>query len=489
MGMASACNSKSDQPEEIVVTPSTTAVKAFTLKANSAVLSNLDSVFFSIDLDNGVIFNADSLPKGTNITKLIPVITFANSMSEVKIEMEGGSEKTGTVDYLESPNDTIDFSGKVTLNVTAADGINKYSYRIKVNVHKEVPDSMMWDKLGVSDLPSRLKGAVAQKTVIRDKKVFTLIEESDASFTLASTSNIGEGSWSKESVTIPFSPEIESLTATSEAFWMLDSDGNLYTSADAKTWSATGERWITLVGSYLDRVIGVKDAGGHLTHCHYPASDMIADTPVDPDFPPISEVGTEVDRESLHPLPHGHICRRRHRFRKCVFRCVGVRRFFLGNNKQCRHTGAEGGHSREIRALSQHQQGVCKKQYDAWLIIGGSLADGSFNSSLFISLNNGVNWQKGSSAMQLPDYFPHLTGADGIVADSYLKADLSDAWKRMPSRSAGRWMKPSYSVDGDNITWECPYIYFLGGTLPDGGTMSSEIWRGVLARLTFTPII
>lgn len=170
MGMASACNSKSDQPEEIVVTPSTTAVKAFTLKANSAVLSNLDSVFFSIDLDNGVIFNADSLPKGTNITKLIPVITFANSMSEVKIEMEGGSEKTGTVDYLESPNDTIDFSGKVTLNVTAADGINKYSYRIKVNVHKEVPDSMMWDKLGVSDLPSRLKGAVAQKTVIRDKK-------------------------------------------------------------------------------------------------------------------------------------------------------------------------------------------------------------------------------------------------------------------------------------------------------------------------------
>lgn len=121
MGMASACNSKSDQPEEIVVTPSTTAVKAFTLKANSAVLSNLDSVFFSIDLDNGVIFNADSLPKGTNITKLIPVITFANSMSEVKIEMEGGSEKTGTVDYLESPNDTIDFSGKVTLNVTAAD--------------------------------------------------------------------------------------------------------------------------------------------------------------------------------------------------------------------------------------------------------------------------------------------------------------------------------------------------------------------------------
>ena len=84
----------------------------------------------------------------------------------------------------------------------------------------------------------------------------------------------------------------------------------------------------------------------------------------------------------------------------------------------------------------------------------------------FISLNNGVNWQKGSSAMQLPDYFPHLTGADGIVADSYLKADLSDAWKRMPSRSAGRWMKPSYSVDGDNITRECPYIYFTGGTLP-----------------------
>lgn len=488
MGMASACNSKSDQPEEIVVTPSTTAVKAFTLKANSAVLSNLDSVFFSIDLDNGVIFNADSLPKGTNITKLIPVITFANSMSEVKIEMEGGSEKTGTVDYLESPNDTIDFSGKVTLNVTAADGINKYSYRIKVNVHKEVPDSMMWDKLGVSDLPSRLKGAVAQKTVIRDKKVFTLIEESDASFTLASTSNIGEGSWSKESVTIPFPPEIESLTATSEAFWMLDSDGNLYTSADAKTWSATGERWITLVGSYLDRVIGVKDAGGHLTHCHYPASDMIADTPVDPDFPLYQRSELRSIENPYTPYPtaifaggvtaSGNVS-------SDVWAFDGSSWATINNAGIPALKGAtlvKYVHYRNTNKV------FVKKQYDAWLIIGGSLADGSFNSSLFISLNNGVNWQKGSSAMQLPDYFPHLTGADGIVADSYLKADLSDAWKRMPSRSAGRWMKPSYSVDGDNITWECPYIYFLGGTLPDG-TMSSEIWRGVLARLTFTPII
>ena len=50
------------------------AVTRFYLKADSKVMNNLDSVFFSIDLENGVIFNADSLPKGTKISTLIPLL-------------------------------------------------------------------------------------------------------------------------------------------------------------------------------------------------------------------------------------------------------------------------------------------------------------------------------------------------------------------------------------------------------------------------------
>ncbi|MDE6772923.1 MAG: hypothetical protein K2J49_10010, partial [Muribaculaceae bacterium] len=165
MGVAASCNSKETSSDDVAVTISTVAIKNFNLKADTKVIDKLDSVFFSIDLDHGVIFNADSLPKGTSIDKLIPVITFSTGMSKAEIVMSGGSEEEKKVDYLENPNDTIDFTRDVTLNVTAADGVNNYTYRIKVNVHEQEPDSLMWDKMAVAKLPSRLPSPISQKSV------------------------------------------------------------------------------------------------------------------------------------------------------------------------------------------------------------------------------------------------------------------------------------------------------------------------------------
>ena len=54
------------------------------IKPNSKLLANLDSVFFTIDLNRGLIFNADSLPKDTKITKLVPNIGTSGSS---KIEL------------------------------------------------------------------------------------------------------------------------------------------------------------------------------------------------------------------------------------------------------------------------------------------------------------------------------------------------------------------------------------------------------------------
>ncbi|MDE6768118.1 MAG: hypothetical protein K2J78_00160, partial [Muribaculaceae bacterium] len=53
LGSATSCNEKSKDTDEIAVTVSTVAVKSFNLKADTKVLSDLDSVFFSIDLNNG----------------------------------------------------------------------------------------------------------------------------------------------------------------------------------------------------------------------------------------------------------------------------------------------------------------------------------------------------------------------------------------------------------------------------------------------------
>ena len=107
-------------------------------------MSGLDSVFFSIDTKNGIIFNADSLPKGTDVKKLKTKIQFYNAVSVAEYTMENGTHRTGTSDYRTQPNDTIDFTGDVSLKVVSGDSKTQLTYRIKVNVHKMDPDSLAY---------------------------------------------------------------------------------------------------------------------------------------------------------------------------------------------------------------------------------------------------------------------------------------------------------------------------------------------------------
>ena len=120
--ITSACNSNSsDDPYAI---SSDVTVLGFSLKKDISILSGIDSVFFSIDLQKGLIFNADSLPKGTDITRLIPIISYPSTVMSATITMSDGSYKTGSIDYKNNPSDSIDFSGKVILTLIAQDGFS-----------------------------------------------------------------------------------------------------------------------------------------------------------------------------------------------------------------------------------------------------------------------------------------------------------------------------------------------------------------------------
>ncbi len=489
VGGISSCNkSTTTVDDEVTVTISNVAVKSFSLKADSKVMANLDSVFFSIDLDNGVIFNADSLPKGTSVEKLIPVITFSSSVSEAEISMTGGSEDEKKVNYLENPSDTIDFSRDVKLNVTSADGTNKYTYRLKVNVHNLDSDSLIWDKLSETRLPSRLDNPVAQKSLERDGIVYTLIEENDGSYTWATSTSMEDAQWDKVQLDLQFMPNIASLVNTPASFWILDDDGNLYESADGNEWSETGEKWITLIGAYNGSVLGVKDAEGTMMHCHYPASVSIEDSEMDPDFPLYnrSEFRTIETKWSGDPTA-----------------------FFVGGEtatgETSNHTWAfDGSNWATIDAQStpaiegatlfkyivyrRTSNNLKQKAYDAWILMGGVLENGDYNRKTYISFDNGVTWNAGSDALSLPDKLPGSVGSNAVVLYSSLDADLADAWKKVATKSLPTRANLSYTIDGYDITWECPYIYMMGGVTTSGELLDS-IWRGVLARLTFTPII
>ncbi|MDE5774594.1 MAG: hypothetical protein K2H86_09100, partial [Muribaculaceae bacterium] len=284
--LMTGCNAKSEDEEPENQPSVSVAVRSFKLNPNARVLANLDSVFFSIDLDRGIIFNADSLPKGTDIEKLVPVITFPSTVETAEIIMEGGNRMEGIVNYKTNPSDTIDFSGRVTLRLTANKGSLSRDYQIRVNVHKAVADSIMWDKMASSALPSRLADPRAQKTVAMGETIYTLIEEHDATYTLSKTRDVASANWTKKVVSLPEQVSVTSFTATESALFILGRSGALLTSADGETWSSTGVSWVHIIGGYGKSLLGISQAtGGVYMHDMYPAGSDFVSKPIAQDFP------------------------------------------------------------------------------------------------------------------------------------------------------------------------------------------------------------
>ena len=264
-----ACNEKEDEAVDTYTPTESVAVSKFSLQANNTVMANLDSVYFSIDLNNGVIFNADSLPLGTDVKSLVANISFPSSVTTATVEMTGGKHRTGSFDYKANSSDTIDFTGKVTLTLATENNIKK-TYRLKVNVHKSKPDSIVWDKTGYAPLPAVSASPKDQKTVRADDRIMSLIRENDGSLTLASTNDISSARWTTTAVNPGFLPQVRSLTVCDGKFYILSDTGELYTSDDAVTWTSLARHWSSIIGEYGNRLLGIALDNGVFTHVSYP---------------------------------------------------------------------------------------------------------------------------------------------------------------------------------------------------------------------------
>ncbi|MDE5869319.1 MAG: hypothetical protein K2H18_03720, partial [Muribaculaceae bacterium] len=462
LGIAS-CNKKEDEPkdetETIVYLPNV-AVTSFKLKSDRNVMRGLDSVFFSIDLENGVIYNADSLPKGTPINKLVPVISYSSSIKSASIMMEGGTTRNDTVDYIKHPGDSIDFTGKVQLMIATDKNEMQKTYTLKVNVHKQDPDSLVWDEVALAQLPSRLSSPRNQKTVDINGKAVAFIEENNGSFTFSSSEDLFSDSWIKTEVTVPFTPQIRSFAASTDALYLLDSDGKLHTSTDGTNWTDTGEVWTKIIGGYLDTAVGLKTTPNGLYYAQYPLKNLEV-VPVDKDFPIDGHSNFAVHSNKWSSSPIG-------------FFCGGV----LADGSLSDQTWAFDG----TTWISLSQKGfpalkgaslipyyafrkttasaLYPTEFNAWMVLGGEKEDGSFNRTVYISYDSGVNWREGDALLQLPSIIPAMTECDNIVKFTTESTNLSDAWKIMARKGSA---KIRWNVDGDILTWECPYIYLIGG--------------------------
>lgn len=484
----SACNDDSDDPGD-VIDPARNAVMitSFNLQKNDSILSNLDSVYFSIDLDRAVVFNADSLPKGTRVNRLQLNIGLS-TVKKAEITMPGSKGQDTVVNYLTNSTDSIDFSrGSVKLHLESASGDVTRDYTIFVNVHKMDPDKMAWGDLQGDKLPTSLSNAVAQRTVEFGKEIICFSQQG-SSFCRAITSNPDNASWSKSSVTLPAGAKLSTLTAGATKLFVTDAADKLYESADKGiTWTATGASMTYIYGCIADKAIGnLKGASGY-TYVTYPASTtsaVSADAPVELTSQALTYT-TEWSENPMLIVSGGKTAARR---------IVGGTWAYDGT--QWANITLNSLPALQAPAVVPY---FAYKTSAAWrvtkqsvlLAFGGLLSDGTDNKKTYISYDMGVHWTVASDLMQLPANIAVGRQADAIVFTQRKTATPSARWNEIAAVQLPVWYEVQSQATGRAVApvteWDCPYIYVFGG-INASDALNKNIWRGVINRLTFKPL-
>ena len=237
-----SCKKDKDDDEIFSYSSSTqtTLIKGFALKADENVLASLDSVHFTIDYDRGQIYNADSLPVGTDISALNVTVEFFNTVSSAIFTITDATVQADTtIEYSSSMTKKLDFTGKTVLRVTSADESQVKDYEVKVLVHKVNPDLLVWPLEWRRDLPGYRNSAIGHK-VVKQGDVYRIMVYNGVECQMLSADSPNAGTWNKQTVSLPFVPQVPSLTATPNALYVLSTDGTLYTSTDGQEWASCG---------------------------------------------------------------------------------------------------------------------------------------------------------------------------------------------------------------------------------------------------------
>ena len=473
----SACNDDPDPETEYIL--ASTKVTAFSLQKNKAALNNLDTVFFSIDLVNAQIFNADSLPFGTDVRKIaVKISTEQCSAVELHVPRPGKSDTI--VNYLTNSTDSINFSnGPVKLHVVSYDKSASRDYQIRLNVHKVKSDSLYWAQAAQTKLPGSFASPNAQKTVGASVGAVCLTS-SNSSYSLSTNPNPAEVTdWITKTIDFPFTPDIRSLTGCNDRLYILSTDGELYYSDDlADSWIDTASSMYHIYGQYGDMILGVKKTGNTYYHVTYPPT---SESIVDADCP--------VSETSATAYASTDWSNRQ----QCFF--VGGR---LADGSLSGATwGFDGSQwtmissSLPLRAagITMFNYEVCytdtitwkSVEYPCLIAFGGRTSSTTLNRTVYLSRDNGINWKKADNLLQLPSYIPAMADADPLVFDRTLTDKKSGSGRNYNSSVFMKAVKPV-------TEWECPYIFIFGGN-DDAAKLYNTIWIGVINRLTFKPII
>lgn len=468
------------------------AISSFSLAKDDSILRSLDSVYFSIDLVNATVFNADSLPKGTDISRLIVNIS-APAAGKIELTFKSRySESDTTVNFTENPTDSINFAnGPVTMTVTAYNGQATRNYTVNVLVHNMVADTLYWDTLERTSLP---KAATAQKTAKLGDKLYTLLEGTDGQWYVSSTENPADAASARTSVaTMPSDADINSFSATDNSLYITDKSGKLYSSTDGISWTSTDGVMNCVYGGYGSTLLGARQDSDGWKHVTWPAtteSAIASDCPVSGTSQMVI-YSSKWSNSDLAIMIGGKDSQGRYSGETWAY--DGTRWDRISTTGIDEREGVTL-FSYTIPQTSTTSWSVTENQ--ALLAMGGRYETENgmtADNKVYVSYDYGITWKEADSWLQFPESYPGFSSAQAYVIETTLhsRSVATEGWQKLTTRGI-----PTYAIaltggrsriSSPVTSWECPYIYMYGGMDSDS-KLIPYVTRGVINRLTFKPI-
>ena len=374
-----------------------------------------------------------------------------------------------TINLNTNPNDSINFSsGRVWLRLESGNGKYTRIYNVKVNVHKMNPDSLQW-RSQKQALPGSLANPAEQWSTQQGDDIYSLERNQAGDVQLCHSSNPLEGEWTRTTPTLPADAVLRSFTATDDAFYILSSDGKLFTAADpAGQWTETGQTgWSYIYGGYGTDVIGVQE-GKWLAYPSGKTGAIPAAMPVSGTSqmwtysnswmtsPQAMFVGGRLADGSLSNAAWG-------------FDGYGWMQLNASTSQRV-IPAAEGVTLFPYFTYRVEKTNFAITKQSAWIALGGKTADGSVHKDVYITLDNGINWLKGSESLTLPAEITARSGASvQITNKTYTIGSRADLLEKPITE------------------WDAPFILLLGGN-DASGHLFNEMHVGVINRLTFKPL-
>ena len=217
-------------------------------KTNTLNTSFSASTFeMTINQRDNTIENRDSLPYGSLLNRVIATIAFDGSSLAYR---EKGTEAWTSY----NSTDSLDLTKPLELYLTSNDNQSSRIYTLKVNVHQQEGDSLVWKQCDTGN---------EALTSLNDMKVFvlnnklTVLGKKGADIVLVERSDFEtEGTWEETATTdLPATADLQTLRMQEGILYLSTTDGQILSSTDAKAWESVGTTYsagLTLIEKTKD---------------------------------------------------------------------------------------------------------------------------------------------------------------------------------------------------------------------------------------------